>query len=142
VTPIVDYHRVRRLALQGLCALDVQGEKAVELILQFIEESRESEETLKQARHTMLCAFAELKEADALLVHQAQHWNVARMALVDRNILRLTIWELRTQSTPKKVVINEAIQLAKEFASAESPRFVNGVLDAVAKRLRGDAGEE
>ena len=89
----------------------------------------------------MLSAFPTRDEADALLVREAQHWNVARMALVDRNILRLTIWELRTQPTPKKVVINEAIQLAKEFASAESPRFINGVLDAVARRLRGETGE-
>jgi N utilization substance protein B len=52
------------------------------------------------------------------------------------------VWELRTQPTPKKIVINEAILLAKEFAAAESPRFINGVLDAVARRLRGDAGGE
>ncbi len=142
MAPAVDYHRVRRLALQGLCSLDVQGEKAVDLVLQFIDESRENEEILAQARHWLLCAYHERDEADALLVSQAQHWNVARMALVDRNILRLAVWELRTQNTPKSVIINEAIQIAKEFASAESPRFINGVLDAVARLLRGEASTD
>ncbi len=70
------------------------------------------------------------------------------MSLVDRNILRLALWELRAGRTRKKVVMAEAIRLAKEFATAESARFVNGVLDAAARRLErqsgdaGDAGDE
>jgi N utilization substance protein B len=64
--------------------------------------------------------------------------------MVDRNILRLGVYELRKGSAPFKVVISEALRLAREFSSAESPRFINGVLDAVAKELQNssrDTGE-
>ena len=86
-------------------------------------------------------AYAARAEADRLLAGESQHWDVHRMALVDRNILRLAVWELLTGQAPRKVIINEALRLGKEFASAESARFINGVLDAAAKRISRDAGD-
>lgn len=130
-----DHHRARRLALQGLCALDVQGEKALDLVLAFLQESRETASTLEEAQEMLKGAFLGREANDALLAGQSQHWNVSRMALVDRNILRLAVWELQEQRLSRKIVITEAIHLAKEFATVESPRFINGVLDAVAKRI-------
>jgi transcription antitermination protein NusB len=135
VTNASDHHRARRLALQGLCALDVQGGKALDLVLSFLQESRETVSTLEEAQEMLRGAFLDREVNDALLAGQSQHWNVSRMALVDRNILRLAVWELQSQHLSRKIIITEAIHLAKEFASAESPRFVNGVLDAVAKKL-------
>jgi transcription antitermination factor NusB len=135
VTNASDHHRARRLALQGLCALDVQGEKALDLVMSFLQESRETAETLEESQQMLKGAFLGREENDALLAGQSQHWNVSRMALVDRNILRLAVWELQNQHLSRKIIITEAIHLAKEFASAESPRFINGVLDAVAKKL-------
>ncbi len=140
---MTEHHRARRLALQGLCCLDVQGDRATESVLAFLRESREQPHTIAAAERMLHSTLARRGEADALLAGQSQHWDVARMALVDRNILRLAVWELLTDQAPKKVIISEAMRLASEFGSAESSRFVNGVLDAAAKRLaRGAGGED
>lgn len=78
------------------------------------------------------------KEAiDGILTEHAEHWSLPRMALVDRNILRMAVYELLFRSDiPEKVAINEAIEIAKAYGTEESGRFVNGILDRV-KRLRG-----
>ena len=65
----------------------------------------------------------------------SENWRLDRLATVDRNILRLAIYELRSGTAPVKVVIDEALELAKKFSSAESPGFLNGILDAAAKQL-------
>ena len=121
--------------MQGLCCLDVQGAAAMDLVRQFLQQSREDPPTIAEAERDLAAAYAEKDRADRLLGGESRHWDVARMALVDRNILRLAVWELLNGRAPRKVVINEALRLAKEFASAESARFVNGVLDAAAKRI-------
>ena len=139
--PVSRQHRARRLALQGLCCLDVQGEKVMDLVAEFIADSDEAPGMADAARELLLAAYRDRHDSDEILTRHSKRWGLDRLAMVDRNILRLAVWELRTQGTAKKIIINEAILLAKEFASAESPRFVNGVLDAVAKRVRGDAGE-
>ena len=144
----VKHHRARRLALQGLCCLDVQGAAAMPMAAEFIAQSRENPETVAEAAGMMRAAFDARQRCDALLAGESQHWDVARMALVDRNILRLTLAELLSGRTPRKVAITEAIRLAKEFSTAESARFINGVLDAAARRVQdtddsrdaGDAG--
>ena len=128
-------HRARRLALQALSCLDVQGTKAREGVLEFIDESRDPPEVRQTARGMLDAALADRDACDALVASHARHWGLDRLALVDRNILRLAVSELRGGSTPRKVVITEALQLAKEFSTAESPRFINGVLDAIAKDL-------
>ncbi len=76
---------------------------------------------------------------DAIVSRHAKNWRVARMAVVDRNILRLATFELAHTKTPAAVILNEAVELARRFGSDESPPFVNGVLDAVAREVR--AGE-
>ena len=68
----------------------------------------------------------------------SRHWELGRLALVDRNILRLAAWELLTKKAPHAVIISEATRLAQEFSTVDSPRFVNGVLDAVTKELSRD----
>jgi N utilization substance protein B len=70
-----------------------------------------------------------------LIVKHAENWRLERMAILDRAILRLAMHELRSSDTPPKVVINEAVDLAKKFSSAESGAFVNGILDAFRKTL-------
>lgn len=142
---MIEHHRARRLALQGLCCLDVQGERSLAGVLTFLRESRERPETIHQAEEVLQAAFARRAEADRVLAGHSEHWDVGRMALVDRNILRLAVWELLTEKAPRKVVISEALRLASEFATAESARFINGVLDAAARRIqedvRRDAGD-
>jgi len=132
-------HRARRLSLQVLCCLDAQGAKARELAHEFINDSREDEATIEAAHTLTREAFDDAPTCDRLLGRHARHWDLARLALVDRNILRLATYELRSGRAPRKVVITEAIRLAREFSTAESPRFINGILDAVAKEISGDA---
>ena len=74
---------------------------------------------------------------DQLLAQYAEHWDLDRMAVVDRNILRLAVHELLWQpDVPPKVAINEAIELAKKFGTADSSRFINGLLDRILKEHR------
>jgi N utilization substance protein B len=128
-------HRARRLALQGLCCLDAQGSRAAELVAQFIDDSKEPPPTLAAAHKLLAATTAQREESDRILARNAHHWDLSRLALVDRNILRLAVAEMRGGQTPPKVALSEAIRLAQEFSSAESPRFVNGVLDAVMKEI-------
>jgi N utilization substance protein B len=79
---------------------------------------------------------SELSQVDELLAANAINWKISRMAAVDRNILRLGIYELTRTDTPVSVILDEAIQLARRFGGESSPGFVNGVLDAVAKQVR------
>jgi len=75
-------------------------------------------------------------DLDELVGLHAKNWRVSRMAAVDRNVLRLGVYELRETETPIAVVIDEAVDLARRFGSDTSPSFVNGVLDAVAREVR------
>lgn len=87
------------------------------------------------ARGTTGC----LTVSDPLIAEQAEHWRLSRMALLDRLILRLAVYELLHTDTPRAVVINEAIELAKKFSTDDSAKFINGVLDAIRRRLERDA---
>jgi len=76
---------------------------------------------------------AHLPEIDALIAQVAEHWTLERMATVDRNILRMAIYELQSTQTPPGVVINEAVELAKRYSTEESGRFVNGLLGRIVR---------
>jgi N utilization substance protein B len=76
-------------------------------------------------------------ELDALLAEHATNWRISRMAAVDRNILRIGIYELTRTETPARVVLDEAIELARRFGDDPSPSFVNGVLDAIGSAVGG-----
>ena len=138
-TNVSSRHKARRLALQGLCCLDAQGAKASELVHEFINDSTEDGQVIQAAHELTRNAFADWPACDKFLVRHARHWDLVRLAMVDRNILRLAAYELRSGRAPQKVVITEAIRMAQEFSSAESPRFINGILDAVAKEIGRDA---
>ncbi len=91
---------------------------------------------LEFARELVTGVVARLPELDAIVSLHARNWRVSRMAVVDRNVLRLGAHELRDTQTPVAVVIDEAVDLARRFGSERSPSFVNGVLDAIAKEVR------
>jgi N utilization substance protein B len=77
-----------------------------------------------------------VEEIDARIQRHTEHWRLDRMAVVDRNILRLATQEfLYDTETPKTVVINEAIEIARRFSAQESPQFINGILDSIKKEL-------
>ena len=85
---------------------------------------------------------SELSDIDELLAANAINWKISRMAAVDRNVLRLGIYELTRTDTPVSVILDEAIQLARYFGGESSPGFVNGVLDAVAKQVGKRVGPD
>jgi N utilization substance protein B len=128
-------HRARRLTLQGLCCLDVQDAHVKDLVEEFISDNRVDREVAADALALLRGAFEGRAESDVLLRRHTRHWNLERLALVDRNILRLAAYEMSVAGTPHKVAISEAMHLAREFSTAESPRFVNGILDAVHTEL-------
>lgn len=82
-------------------------------------------------------ALDNLKEIDSIITNSATKWNLSRISFLDRAILRYATYELRYTETPKKVILNEAIELAKKFGENNSGRFVNGVLGAIAEKPKG-----
>jgi N utilization substance protein B len=85
-------------------------------------------------------ARSRLDEIDAAIAEAASNWRLDRIAPVDRTVLRLGTWELIGEpQTPSAVVLDEAVELAKRFGEENSPAFVNGVLDAIRRRVRGSA---
>lgn len=96
---------------------------------------REVEQAFDYARDLVTGAVEHLEEIDALIAGQADNWRLERMPAVDRNILRLAVFELlHEEDIPKLVVVDEAIELAKKFSTDQSSRFVNGLLDGLLKR--------
>jgi N utilization substance protein B len=92
------------------------------------------DEAFDYAQSLVKGTLEHLSEIDELIRHQAEHWRLERMPAVDRNILRLAIFEfLYETDVPKLVILDEAIELAKEFGTEQSGRFVNGVLDGILK---------
>ena len=96
----------------------------------------EAEETRTFAEALASGAVAEVEKIDALIARHAENWRLDRMVVVDRNLLRLATYEfLYDAETPKTVVINEAIEIARRFSAQESPQFINGILDSIRKEV-------
>lgn len=133
--------RGRELALQLLYQRELAGGE-VEHLTASSDELQEVPAAAREFAHQLVRGvIAHLAEIDSELEGQADNWRVERMAAVDRNILRLAMFELLHQpETPIGVVIDEAIELAKRYGSERSSQFVNGVLDAFAHRVRTAAG--
>ena len=126
----------RELAMQALYQLDVQGEHYLGELGVFLKESSDDEVVLSLAEDWTRGAWANLSECDKLIKTAAIKWELSRLSQVDRSILRLGVYQLEyCDDIPGKVVINEAIELGKKYSGEQSPRFINGVLDAVLKRL-------
>jgi len=125
--------RARSLALQALYEIDSVGHPEEEVIAHYGGDlSPEAREFMIQLVHGTLESESEI---DVLLEESAPEWPISELAVIDRNILRLSIWELLIwRETPLKVAINEAVELAKRFGSDSAPRFVNGVLGTLAGR--------
>ena len=130
--------KAREVALQFLYQLDLREEAdpaphAVEFWSRHSLEDDAREFAEELVRGTM----AARTEIDETIARCTEHWDLARMAVVDRNVLRLAVYELGWRAeTPPKVVINEAIEIAKKFGTQESSRFINGILDRVHRELR------
>jgi transcription antitermination protein NusB len=101
----------------------------------FWANARAQKSTREFANQLFENAAARTAELDPIISTHAQNWRIERISAIDRAILRLAISELRTSGTPAKVVLNEAVELAKKFSSEEAAGFINGILDAVMKSM-------
>lgn len=128
--------------MQALCCLDAQGNKVWDLVDDFIAKSEEAPDIVGDARALTQETFDKRPEIDRILLRHAHNWELSRLAMVDRNILRLAVSELLDAQSPAQVIITEALRMAREFSSADSPRFINGLLDPVARELQKDISRD
>ncbi len=128
-------HRARITALQALFEIDCTHHNPTVVLERRLEDSSLPETGAGFARELVQGVNTHREELDALIGRYAPEWPVDQIAIVDRNILRMAIYEiLMCEDTPVKVAINEAVELAKEFGSDSSGRFVNGVLGSLVTR--------
>jgi transcription antitermination protein NusB len=136
----IERHRAREAALQMLYQWEVGRASAHEAAVTYWP-TREAdvpvpEETRAFANALTRGTIERVKEADELIASHARNWRVERMAIIDRLVLRLAIYEMLAEDdTPAKVIINEALELARTFSGEEPVPFINGILDAVRKTL-------
>ena len=121
--------------MQMLFQWDMSRQEPAKLEAKFWRTAKAADNTRAFANKLFEGAAKAADELDALIVQHAQNWRLERMAIIDRAVLRLAIYELRSSETPPKVVLNEAVDLAKKFSSEDAGAFVNGILDAVNKAL-------
>jgi transcription antitermination protein NusB len=121
--------------MQMLFQWDMSRQDPAKLEAKFWRTAKAADNTRAFANKLFEGAAKYADELDALIVQHAQNWRLERMAIIDRAVLRLAIYELRIKETPAKVVLNEAVDLAKKFSSEDAGAFVNGILDAVNKTL-------
>lgn len=130
--------RARELALQMMFQLDLGTVDLKELETGFLPDASAPENAKIQALALVKNTWAKLPDLDSRLRSLAEHWDLSRMAAVDRNLLRLAAWEiLYDPRVPKSVAINEAIEIAKRFSTVGSGKFVNGILDKLEKAGSG-----
>ncbi len=124
--------RAREAALSILYQLEFRPGKTEEVFRTFWADSPFPPEVQAFAQELVAGTVAHREEIDTLISRYAEHWHFSRIALVDRNILRVATYEfLFHQEIPEKVILNEAIEIAKQYGSEDSGRFVNGILDKI-----------
>ncbi len=131
--------KARECAFQILYQWQITGEPMSAVLEGFWRVRSGTEAAKAMAERLALGAQARAAVLDGQIQDAATHWRLDRIAPVDRTILRLGAYELDCErETPAAVVLDEAVELAKRFGEADSPAFVNGVLDAIRKRVRGE----
>lgn len=135
--------RARDVALQYLYQVDITSDHSGKVIDDFLEHFVEDENVKPYARELIEGVFTHLQHLDRLIDQAASNWRVSRMSRTDRNILRISAYELTCRvDIPYKVAINEGVELAKRFGSPKCPSFVNGVLDRVRLMHAGSQTEK
>jgi transcription antitermination protein NusB len=134
-------HRAREQALQLLFQWDLRRTPVEDIIRGYYDSLLVNEDSIGKPRPDEFAelllrgVIEELAGVDDLITRHAVHWRMERMPAVDRNILRIAVYEMLRTDTPPAVVIDEALELARRFSGEESVHFVNGVLDAVRREL-------
>jgi transcription antitermination protein NusB len=135
-------HQARCVVLEVLYSIDIGGPENMEGNLQFCATLHKlTDDGLAFSRRLLKAVVDNSAEIDVRLKGLLTNWNIERLAIVDKNVLRLGLGEIKyVPETPIKVAIDEAIELAKKYGSADSGRFVNGILDA-AGALNGEVND-
>ncbi|HKP47930.1 MAG TPA: transcription antitermination factor NusB [Pyrinomonadaceae bacterium] len=137
--------KARECALQMLFAADVAETDAAHVLRTYWTELGEADaEDATRDFATRLAAgtLAHLDTLDERIRSRAEHWRIPRMAIVDRNILRLAVYEFLYEPTPRTVAINEALEIARRFSTYEATQFINGILDAIKRDLDQEQPQE
>ena len=136
--------KARECALQMLFAADVAETRADELMRLFWAELSDEMDVPAQefAARVVAGVLARREELDERIQRHAEHWRIPRMAVVDRNILRLAVYEFLYEPTPRTVAINEAFEIARRFSTFEATQFINGILDAIKRALDEEQPQE
>jgi len=136
--------QAREIALQTLYIIDTSKTPEAEAFaIVNRREPVDDEKTLEFAKELVSGALAQKPALDALIEGAAQNWALARMAAVDRNVLRLSAYELLNRpETPVNVVIDEAIEIVRKFSTEDSTRFINGILDKLKEHRQGHEREQ
>ncbi|HJS23439.1 MAG TPA: transcription antitermination factor NusB [Pyrinomonadaceae bacterium] len=130
--------KARECALQMLFAADVAEMPADDVVRSYWAELGESDldDTAREfATRLAARTLSNLELLDERIRSRAEHWRISRMAVVDRNILRLAVYEFLYEPTPRTVAINEALEIARRFSTYEATQFINGILDAIKRDL-------
>ena len=127
--------KARELALQMLFQHDMSGNEPDMILTTFDDLQKSKPNTREFATKIFRGTVSHLTEIDDMIQAQAENWRLSRMAVVDRNIIRMSVYEfLHENDTPKLVIIDEAIEIAKKFGTQKSSQFINGILDGILKR--------
>ncbi len=129
--------KAREYALQMLFQWEIGRQQPTRVEAGFWKNARAEKTTRTFANQLFESAVAESAVVDELITQHSTNWRLERMPAIDRAILRLAVAELRSGATPPRVVINEALELAKKFSSEEAAPFINGILDAIHKSAQG-----
>ena len=129
--------RAREIMMQVLYQLDAQGNEYLDQLDIFVRAESDDDIVRDLAEKWSKEAWQNIEACDALVKAAAVKWDMSRMSAVDRSILRMGAYQMQyCTDIPGKVIINEAIEIAKKYSGAQSPRFINGVLDAVLSNVR------
>jgi N utilization substance protein B len=131
-------HKARECALQMLFAFDMTGVDPATLTRNYWDELGDpsiDDKTRDFANKLVFGTIEKISTIDDVIRRRAEHWRIERMAIVDRNVLRLAVYEFLHHDTPDNVAITEALEVTRRFSSFEATQFINGILDGIKQDL-------
>lgn len=138
-------HKARECALQMLFAFDMTGGDAQTLTANYWDELGDTaidDKTRDFANKLVRGTLEKIEAIDDVIRTRAEHWRIERMAIVDRNVLRLAVYEFIYHDTPDNVAITEALEVARRFSTYEATQFINGILDAIKQDIESASDTE
>jgi len=124
----------RKLAMQALYQIESRNDSRDLILEQFLEQSRYDSETIEWAVYLTRSTWDHRHNLDDIIKEYAIDWEINRITPIDKNILRIALFELKYTDTPINVVLNEAIEISKKYSTEESPKFINGILGNYVKK--------